>query len=96
MIANTKSPSVTTRARPVAADPPPWPGQSPPCTTEERLLRIEAMGKRIHEYVQFMCQVGGLSGSSAEAKERAVVAFYERLAALERQLGRIQEELRLG
>ena len=77
-------------------EPPPWPGQAPPCTTEERLLHIAALGKRVQGHVEFMGQVGGLGGTSAEAKERAVVAFYERLAALERQLDRIQEELRLG
>jgi hypothetical protein len=54
------------------------------------------MGQRISGYVQFMCKVGNLNGTSAEAKEKAVTAFYERLAALEHQLGRIQEELRLG
>jgi hypothetical protein len=86
---------MSTRAQPVE-DLPPWPGQAVPYTTDERLLRIEALGKRVNEYVQFMCQVGGLGGTSAEAKERAVVAFCERLTVLERQLGRIQEELRLG
>lgn len=96
MSTNTKTPSVSGRARPGAVEPPPWPLQPPPCTTEERLLHIAAMGKRVQGYVEFMCQVGGLGGTSAEAKEQAVAAFYERLAALERQLGRIQEELRLG
>jgi hypothetical protein len=62
----------------------------------ERLQRIEAMGKWIDGYVQFMCQVGNLNGTSAEAKEKAVVAFYERMTVLERQLGRIQDDLRSG
>jgi hypothetical protein len=96
MSTNMIGPSVSARAQPVAEEPPSWPGQPAPCTTAERLLHIEAMGKRVHGYVQFMCQVGTLTGTSAEAKERAVAAFYERLAALERQLARIQEELRLG
>jgi hypothetical protein len=37
-----------------------------------------------------------MHGTSAEAKERAVAAFYERIVVLEGQLGRIQENLQLG
>jgi len=81
---------------PVGGLPPAGPWPTPPGTTEERLQRIEAMSQRISGYVQFMCKVEHLNGSSGEAKDRAVAAFYERLAALERQLARIQEELRLG
>jgi hypothetical protein len=62
---------------------------------EERLRRIEAMGQCINGYVQYMCQVGSLNSTSAEAKERAVTAFYERMVIVEGQLGRIQEDLRL-
>jgi hypothetical protein len=65
-------------------------------TTEERLERIEALGQRIADYVRFVCQVGSLGGTSAEMKEQAVAAFYERMALVESQLGRIQEDLRLG
>jgi len=54
------------------------------------------MGQRVADYVLFMGQVGNLNGTSAEAKERAIEAFHERLAILERQLARIHEELRLG
>jgi hypothetical protein len=61
----------------------------------ERLQHIEAMGQRINGYIQFIAQVSALSGTSTEAKERAVTAFYERMVLLERQLGRIQENLRL-
>jgi hypothetical protein len=43
-----------------------------------------------------MAHVGGLHGTSAEARERAVAAFCERLTVLEGQLARIHEELRLG
>ena len=46
--------------------------------------------------VQFIGQAAQMTGTSAEAKERAVAAFHERLVVLERQLGRIQEDLQLG
>ena len=71
----------------------PW--LTPPWTLEERLQRIGALGQRIDGYVQFMCQVGSLNGTSAEAKERAVTAFLERLIVVESQLGGIQESLQL-
>jgi hypothetical protein len=71
----------------------PWP--TPPWTAEERLRRIEAMGQQIIGYIRFMCEVGSLNGTSAEAKERALNAFYERMIVVENQLGRIQEDLRL-
>lgn len=66
-----------------------------PLTLEERLHRIEVMGQRVAGYVQFMCQVVNLNNASAEAKERAVAAFYERMVVAEKQLGRIHDELRL-
>ena len=69
---------------------------APPPTTDERLRDIAAMAQRIHGYVQFMCQIGDLSGTSGEAKETAIAAFHERLTTLERQLGRIRDELQLG
>ena len=83
-------------APPIVTEPPAALPQTAPWTTEERLQRIAAMGQRIDGYIQYMCQVGNLGGTSAEAKEKAVTAFYERLLVLERQLGRIQEELQLG
>jgi hypothetical protein len=68
---------------------------APPRTMEERLQRIETLGQRIDGYIRFMCEIGSLTGTSAEAKERAVTAFYERMLVVERQLARIQEDLRL-
>ena len=93
---NTKTPP----PRPAALTPQgaalvrPW--QSNPVTTEQRLECIELMGQRISAYVLFMRQLGDLNGTSGEAKEKAVAAFYERMVVLERQLGRIQEDLQLG
>jgi len=67
-----------------------------PTTTAERLREIAEMRQRVNEYAQFICQIDSLQGTSAEAKEKAVSAFYERMSILERQLGRIYEELQLG
>jgi hypothetical protein len=69
--------------------------ETPLWTTAERLQRIEALGQRINGYVQFMCQLDNLNGTSAEAKDKAVIAFYEQLVVLERRLGRIQDNLKL-
>jgi hypothetical protein len=63
---------------------------------EERLQCIEAMNRRINTYVRFMCKVGNLNGTSAEAKDKAVAATYERMVARERQLGCIREDLQIG
>jgi hypothetical protein len=76
--------------------PPAWPCSTPACSTQERLERIHTMTERISGYVKFLSEVEGLKGISAEAKERAVVAFYERMMVLEHQLGRIQETLKLA
>jgi hypothetical protein len=65
-------------------------------TTEERLTRIQALAERVDSHVKYICSVKGLNGSSAEAKHQAVADFYDHLVALERQLNKIQEGLRLG
>ena len=72
----------------------PWP--TPAWTMEEQLQRIEAMGQQINGYIQFMCKIGSWNGTSAEAREGAVAAFYDRLLVMERQLAKIQEDLQLG
>jgi hypothetical protein len=81
---------------PLAAEPPVGLRGATPWTTEERLQRIAAMGQRIDSYIQFMTEIGKMSGTSTEAKDKAVAAFYDRMVVLERELGRIQEELHLG
>jgi hypothetical protein len=70
--------------------------RTPPATTEDQLVHIRALGQRIDGYVRFMCAINKMSGSSVEAKQNAVAVFYQRLATLERELGRIQENLQLG
>jgi hypothetical protein len=53
------------------------------------------MGQRVNGYVEFMAKISSLSGSSTEAKEKAVVAFYDCLLDLEQRLKRIQERFQL-
>jgi hypothetical protein len=67
-----------------------------PETLEGWVQEIEFLRQRINTYAGLMCQVDNLDGTSTEAKVRAVRAFYERMLVVERQLGRIQEDLRLG
>ena len=81
---------------PIAEETEPGTWKTPPLTTEERLQRIQALGRRVEGYVQYMCKVGSMVSSSAEAKDRAVAAFYDRFIYFERELNRIQEELQLG
>ena len=70
--------------------------RTPPTNTEERLVHIRALGQRVKGYVQFMCAVQKMNGTCAEAKQRSVAQFYDRLVLLDRELCRIQEELQLG
>jgi hypothetical protein len=82
------APSVGSRMLAISSPALPW-------TLAERMHCIEAMGQRIDGYIRFMCEVGNLNNASIEAKERAVKAFYERMLVVEKQLGRIHDELRL-
>jgi hypothetical protein len=70
--------------------------QTVPLTTESRLACIGVLAEKIQGYIRFMCTADSLSGTSSETRDKAVSAFYERMVVLERQLGRIQEDLRLG
>lgn len=81
---------------PVVDEPNAGPWLTPPTSDEERLQRIEALGLKITKYVQFIRKAHGRCGTSVESRDRAVVAFYERMVVLDRQLSRIQEELQLG
>jgi hypothetical protein len=67
-----------------------------PLTTEECLLRIQALEVRVSHHVRFMCGVESLPGVSREVKEKAVAGFYERLVELERALSRIGDHVRLA
>jgi hypothetical protein len=87
---------VRPKAAPAASDLTGDPWATPPVTTEERMICIEALGKRILEHVRFMCGVEKMPGTSREAKDQAVMLFYERLRGFEHELNRVQEGLRLG
>jgi hypothetical protein len=93
MIAKT-----TTRSAPL-----PYTGDNPlalvwqtvPLDTDERRLRIAALGERITKYVEFMCAAANSESSSLEAKDKATAHFYEHLLLVERQLARIYDAFRL-
>lgn len=87
MTANTKPSAQPFVSRLVA--------RTPPLTIEERLQRIEALGQRVNGYVQYMCQAAQMNNTSAEARDKAVVAFYEQMVLLECHLGRIHDDLKL-
>jgi hypothetical protein len=95
-----KVPSATAKAPPptskaplaVTAELP----RTPPASAEEFLMHITSLGKRIEGHVAFMGTVERLSGTSAEAKTRALTMFYQRLVAMELELNRVREELELG
>ena len=67
-----------------------------PWTTEERLERIVAMSQQINGYIEFMSKPGDLKGTSGEARDNAVRAFYERMVIIERQLARTYGDFRLA
>jgi hypothetical protein len=43
-----------------------------------------------------MCRAGNLDGTSAEAKNKAVAAFFERMVVVEGELGRIHDDFQLS
>ncbi len=92
---NVKATPRSTVVRPVPEIPPDT-GLTPPWTTAERLVHIQALGQRVAQHIRFICGASSLNGTSLEAKDRAVAVFYERLRSLEYQLDRIHEDLQLG
>jgi hypothetical protein len=91
----TKTSSRRAPATPISEMPADL-GSTPPTTTEDRLTRIQALAQRIEGHIRFIRSVGSLNGTSPEAKDKAVMVFYESLVMVERHLGRIHEELELG
>jgi hypothetical protein len=92
---STKTTSRSAVIRPLLETPPDI-GLTPPWTTQERLVHIQALGKLIDQHIRFICAVGNLNGTSLEAKDKAVAVFYDRLRSLEQQLDRIHLDLQLG
>jgi hypothetical protein len=92
---------MATKSKPL---PPPVPFPDPiaellssvPVTRADYLAHIRALRRRVVEHVRFICAVGSLDGTSVEAKDLAVVLFYERLAAAERHLAHVKQNLELG
>lgn len=77
-------------------DPPSDLSQLPCVTTADRLARIQALGRRVQEHIQAAAAIGSQPGTSAEARDRAVALFMDRLVFLERALAKTLEDLRLG
>lgn len=90
---SAKAPPPTSKAPLAAAPELP---RTPPATAEEFLSHISALGKRIEGHVAFMGGVASLNGTSAEAKNKALSMFYQRLVGMEQELNRVREELELG
>ncbi len=91
--ATAKAPPPTSKSPlPATAELP----RTPPATTDEFLTHICALGKRVEGHVAFMCAVERLSGTSSEAKSKALSQFYQRLTVMEVELNRVREELELG
>jgi hypothetical protein len=88
-----KSPPPTSKAPLAASAELP---RTPPATAEEFLLHIGVLGKRVEGHVTFMSGVERLTGTSSEAKNKALSMFYQRLVAMEVELNRVREELELG
>jgi hypothetical protein len=92
--------AVKAKSKPATAsvEPEPLPEAwaIPPATQEECLERIHALGQRVVGYMKYIAKIDEVRGTSSEAKQKAVTAFYDRLLFLEKELGRIQEELQLG
>lgn len=94
MIANpTALPQPIAPASEGARQARPWPMS--PWTTAEYQQRIAWLSQRINGYAAFMCRVGNLDGASAEAKDKAVAAFYEQMVVVERELSRIHDTFQL-
>lgn len=70
-------------------------GPTPLTTPAMRREQLLALGERVNVRIRFMCGLEDLAGVSGEAKDKALVAFHERLAALEKELALIEENLHL-
>ncbi len=68
--------------------------RTPPCSTEDRLRHIRALGRRISEYIRFMSTVSKWGPSSEEERDRAVAVFCQRLRIMEQELSRLHDEFR--
>jgi hypothetical protein len=78
-------------------EPLPQQAPLPPCvTTQERLIQIQLLGRRVLEHVRAVAAIDAVPGTSTEARDKAVAAFHERLLLLERALEKVLEDLRLG
>jgi len=66
-----------------------------PATPDDRRSDIGRIAERISGMARFMCDLNDLPGTSAEVREKALIAFHERIVAAEKHLAHIQDRLRL-
>jgi hypothetical protein len=69
--------------------------RTPPITTHDRVIRINALAKRMNGYIKYMCGVARQNGISDEAKHRAIAMFYDSMVRVEHELARIHDSYRL-
>ena len=89
-----KTTSRTAPVRPVLGTPPDI-GPTAPWTTEERLVPIQALGKRIDQHIHFILRGGQPSGTSLEGEGQSSGSFLRTLAIPGAAIGP-QLDLQLG
>ncbi len=72
-----------------------FPGAGAAGSNADCLTQIQALGRKVGEHVRLVAKIETWPGISAEARGKAVVAFHDRLASLERALEKILDDLRL-
>jgi hypothetical protein len=65
-------------------------------TSRDHLVCIRTLARKVQEHIRAIGALKNLAGTSAEGREKAIVAFHQRLLTLERALGQVLEDLRLG
>lgn len=100
---------MTTTKTKVKAAPPPANGGAGPLnvptpeaafaqcvTSRDHLSCIRTLARKVQEHVRAVTTLKSLPGTSEEGREKAIIAFHQRVLTLERVLGQVLEDLRLG
>lgn len=65
-------------------------------SSRDHLACIRTLARKIQEHTRAIGALKDLAGTSEEGREKAIIAFHQRLLALERALGQVLEDIRLG